>query len=78
MIPSEFFHQDKLHLFFILFDIELKFGPIYSNQESIIRRVCESKLKEIRLGLDGFMVHDLGLVTHINKVRLSSRPYIFS
>ncbi|XP_046454208.1 malate synthase, glyoxysomal-like [Daphnia pulex] len=43
-------------------------GDDSNNQESIIRRVCESKLKEIRLGLDGFMVHDLGLVTHINKL----------
>ncbi len=39
-----------------------------SNRETIVKRVCEGKLKEIRLGLDGFMVHDLGLVPHINKV----------
>lgn len=39
-----------------------------SNRESIIKRVCEGKLKEIRLGLDGFMVHDLELVPHINQV----------
>ena len=41
------------------------------NREAVIKRVCEGKLKEIRLGLDGFMVHALGLVSHINKVNIN-------
>lgn len=41
---------------------------IRSRKKEIIQRVCDAKLKEIRLELDGFLVHDLGLVPHLNKV----------
>ena len=33
-----------------------------------MERVCGGKLKEIVMGLDGFMVHDLGLVPAINQL----------
>lgn len=41
---------------------------LFRIRETVIKRVCDGKVKEIRLGLDGFMVHDLGLVPHINAV----------
>lgn len=34
----------------------------------VIERVYDAKKAEIRLGVDGFMVHDLRLVSHMNKL----------
>lgn len=45
--------------FFFLFNI---FSLIHISRKSVIQRVCDAKLKEIRLGVDGFLVFDLGLV----------------
>ena len=39
----------------------------------MIKLVCEGKLKEIRLGIDGFIVHDLALVPVLNKVSFKNR-----
>ena len=41
---------------------------IYFSQEKITDSVCAGKLKEIVMGLDGFMVHDVRLVSAINQV----------
>lgn len=46
------------------------------SRQNVIERVCQAKLKEIQLGLDGFMVHDLGLVPHINQVDERKRKSI--
>lgn len=48
----------------------------YSRKTEIIQRVCDAKLKEIRLELDGFLVHDLGLVPHLNKVIILLQLFI--
>lgn len=36
----------------------------------IINKVLEAKLKEIEIGVDGFMVYDVRLVPYINEVGL--------
>jgi len=39
-----------------------------TDQNEIARQVCAAKLKEINLGLDGFMIHDVRLVPAINQL----------
>lgn len=35
---------------------------------AVVQKVCDAKRREILFGVDGFMVHDIRIVTHIKKL----------
>lgn len=45
-----------------------KENAVNSRASEIIRQVYEAKKAEIEMGVDGFMVHDIRLVSHMNKL----------
>lgn len=45
-----------------------KENVINDRNSKIIDQVCEAKRAEIEMGVDGFMVHDIRLVSHMNKL----------
>lgn len=49
-----------------------KENVINSEATEIINQVCEGKKAEIKMGVDGFMVHDLRLVPYINQLWLDT------
>ncbi|XP_069679393.1 malate synthase-like [Periplaneta americana] len=44
------------------------------SEAAVVDKVCRGKLQEIQEGVDGFMVYDLRLVPHINKLWRDNAP----
>lgn len=49
-----------------------KDNAVNSRVNEIIRQVYDAKKAEIEMGVDGFMVHDIRLVSHMNKLWLET------
>lgn len=49
-----------------------KENAINSRVNEIVRQVYDAKKAEIDMGVDGFMVHDMRLVSHMNKLWLET------
>lgn len=45
-----------------------KESVVNSRNSKLIDQVCDAKRSEIEMGVDGFMVHDIRLVSHMNKL----------
>lgn len=72
----------KCHVIATTYSILILAFCLHFRSKEIIQRILDAKLKEIEVGVDGFMVYDSRVVKHVNQVcnktfhQIQGRKYV--